>query len=104
MLTSSRLLTGSSKTIKVEFESKVFGGYSCLVDTNIAQTIDEALIFAVSSLYGVLETNGFVKILDLAKMRNFKIKSCDGNLFYTLGTPSKNVSHIIVADNLDSLD
>lgn len=89
--------------VRCEFESEVFGGFVSIVDTMIAQNVEEVLIFAVSELYGVLETNKFEKILTLAKLRNFRIKSCDGDLLYLGSTPSRGIKTIIITDTLEPL-
>ena len=107
-LSSSSLGFGSksisfSSDVRCVFESEVFEGFVCLVDTNVAQTVEEVLIFAVSSLYGILETNNFTKLLHFAKLRNFKINLCDGSSGIPPFTPSKGISKIVISDNLPSL-
>jgi hypothetical protein len=92
-----------NKDIRCEFESEVFGGFVSIVDTQVAQNIEEVLIFAISSLYGVLECNNLVKILSLAKLRNFRIKTCDGGPPLTSDTPSRGIRFIIITDSLNAL-
>lgn len=93
--------------VRVEIRSKVFEGFNLSIDTNLAQNIEEAIIFTVSALYGLLETSNLVSLLKYAKLRHFKLHKA-----YRIGeeisgankeTSTKGISKIVIVDDIEDI-
>lgn len=96
-----------SPEIRAEFQSKVFEGFFAIVDPNIAQTVEEVIIFAVSSLYGLLESSNLVNLLKYAKIRNFRLKRIYRSnevIEKMVGDiSSEGVTKIILCDDIENI-
>lgn len=95
--------TNKPADVMCVFESEVFGGYSVAINTQVAQTLDEVLIFAVSSLLSVFDSNKLTKLLMLCSLRNFSIKRVDGSTSFDSSAQSFGVTSIVITDKLEKL-